>query len=199
MAKPSKIVYGNEVIIDLTNDTVTKDNLLVGYTATGKDGEHIDGACTFDADTSDATVIIDSTNASSEILDGKTAYARGQKIEGTMANRGGEGGTISDKSEEYVIRSGYHDGSGKVGIDATEKAKLIAGNIKSGVTILGVEGSYSGEGGTGQSKTVTPTKDGFSVLPDAGFDYLTQVTVNAIPYRVETNPSGGQTVTIAGV
>lgn len=196
MAKPSKIVYGNEVIIDLTNDTVRADKLLVGYSATGADGEHIDGACTFDANTSDATVVIDSDNGSSEILAGKTAYAKGKKITGTMPNRDGEGGTISDKSEQYTIRSGYHDGSGKVGIAETEKAKLIAGNIKSGVQILGVTGSYAGEGGTGQAKTVTPTKDGFSVLPDTGFDYLTQVTVSAIPYVEIPNQSGGLTVEI---
>lgn len=186
----SKIVFGNEVLIDLTNDTVQADKLAQGYTAHGADGELITGTSTKDADTSDATA-----NASS-ILVGETAYVRGQKVEGTMENRGGEGGTISDKSEEYTIRSGYHDGSGKVAINDTEKAKLIAGNIKSGVTILGVEGSYSGEGGTGQSKTVTPNKNGFDVLPDAGFDYLTQVTVNAIPYSESPNPQGGITVSI---
>lgn len=189
----SKVVYGNQTLIDLTNDTVNKDNLLAGATAHGKDGEIIQGACTFDADTSDANA------DANEILAGRTAYVRGQKRVGTMENRAGEGGTISDKSELYTIRSGYHDGSGTVGIDEVEKNKIIAGNIKSGVTILGVEGTYSGEGGVGQKKTATPTKEGFSVLPDSGYDYLTEVEVNPIPYTETSNVGGGITATIAGV
>ena len=91
---------------------------------------------------------------------------------------------------------GFHDGSGSVSIDADEQAKLIGANIKSGVTILGVEGTYGGEEVTAQTKTVTPTKDGQTVLPDEGYDYLSQVTVSAIPYQETENAAGGKTVTI---
>ena len=60
---------------------------------------------------------------------------------------------------EYTVPQGYHDGSGKVSIDATEQAKLIATNIREGVTILGVEGAMSGsEDMKPQSKEVTPSK-----------------------------------------
>lgn len=204
MAKPSKVVYGNEVIIDLTNDTVKADKLLAGYTATGADGEKIDGACTFDSDTSDATVQvnapsvgIDGTSAS--ILNGEIAYAKGYRLTGTMENRGGESGVIESKDDSYTIRSGYHDGSGTVKLSDIEKAKLIANNIKSGVEILGVEGTYSGEGGVGQAKTVTPYTTEQTVLPDAGYDYLTQVKVNAIEYVETPNSAGGITVKIGTV
>lgn len=61
-----------------------------------------------------------------------------------MPNRGAVTGTISTKAQQYTIAQGYHDGSGKVSISSTEQAKIIATNIRQGVTILGVEGTMSG-------------------------------------------------------
>ena len=65
------------------------------------------------------------------------------------------------------------------------------------MTILGVTGTMSGtEGAKAQAKTVTPTTAVQNVLPDAGYNYLSQVTVNAIPYVESENAAGGTTVTI---
>ena len=83
-------------------------------------------------------------------------------------------------------------------VSTTEQNKITAGNIKSGVTILGVEGTYTGEAITAQSKTVTPNVEGQTVLPDQDYDYLSQVTINAIPYTETLNSAGGYTATIAG-
>ena len=62
---------------------------------------------------------------------------------------------------------------------------LTAGNIKSGVSIFGVSGTYTGSsGGSGsvslQSKTVSPSERTQTVKPDSGYGGLSQVTVNAI-------------------
>ena len=189
--KVNKVVYGGTVLIDLTGDTVTADKVLTGYTAHDKSGETITGTCEYDVNSEDATVAV------AEILTGKTAYARGSKITGTMPNNGAVTKTISTKTQEVSIAQGYHDGSGKVSISSTEQAKIIPTNIRDGVTILGVTGTMSGtEGAKAQAKTVTPTKAVQNVLPDDGYNYLSQVTVNAIPYVESDNSAGGTTVTI---
>ena len=74
----NKIIYGGNVLIDLTADTVSADKLLSGITAHDKSGEIIEGACTYDSDTQDATVAV------AEMLSGKTAYARGEKLVGVL-------------------------------------------------------------------------------------------------------------------
>ena len=187
----NKVVYGGKTLIDLTGDTVTADKVLEGFTTHDKSGAPITGTCTFDVNSGDATVSV------AEMLTGKTAYARGTKLTGTMPNNGAVTGKISTKDGAYTILQGYHDGSGKVSIDATEQAKIIAQNIREGVTILGVEGSMSGsEGVKAQAKTVTPSSVQQTILPDAGYTHLSQVTVAKIPYVESENSAGGTTVTI---
>lgn len=190
-ANVNKVIYGGKTLIDLTADTVTDDKVLEGITYHDKSGASGTGTCTYDSDTSDATVAV------AEILTGKTAYARGAKITGTMPNKGSVTGNISAKEQKFTIAQGYHDGSGYVQIASTEQEKLISTNIRQGVTILGVEGSMSGsEGVVAQAKTVTPTTAVQTVMPDDGYTHLSQVTVNPIPYAESDNSAGGKTVTI---
>lgn len=187
----NKVVYGGKTLIDLTGDTVSKDKLLSGVTAHDKSGAKITGECTYDVDSTDATVDV------AEILSGKTAYARGSKLTGTMKNNGAVEGVISTVAGEYTVPQGYHDGSGKVTIDATEQAKIIAANIREGITILGVEGEMPGsEDMKAQAKTVTPSSSEQTILPDETYNCLSQVTVKAIPYVETDNSAGGKTVTI---
>lgn len=187
----NKVVLSDgRTLIDLTADTVEAQYLTRNKIAHAADGTIITGTNDYDMDTSDMTA------RASEILSGKTAGVNGQTVTGTMTNRGAVSGTISDKSTPYTIPSGFHDGSGTVSIDSTEAAKIIAGNIKAGVQILGVTGDYSGEAINVQSKSATPTWAAQTILPDSGYDYLSQVSIAAIPYTETDNAAGGKTATI---
>lgn len=188
----NKVVYGGNTLIDLTADTITAADLASGVTAHDKSGAPITGTNTYDSDTSDDTAV------ASEVLSGKTAHARGVALTGTMPNRGGVAGTITTLDGEYAIQQGYHDGSGKVGIDAAEAAKLVPQNIRQGITVLGVEGTMSGqEDVKAQARTVTPTTAQQVITPETGYNYLSQVTVSAIPYTETDNSAGGRTISIA--
>ena len=193
----NKVVFGNTVVLDLTSDTVTASKLASGYIAHDRSGAVITGSSTLDSDTTDANA------TAGEILDTKTAYVNKVKVTGSMPNRGAVTGTISTVAGTYSIQNGYHDGSGTVAIDSTEQAKIIAGNIKKDVTILGVTGTYEGSATpTSVAKTVTPYTTSKTYVPSGEstpVDYYSQFTVNAISYTETDNAQGGKTVTIGDV
>lgn len=88
----------------------------------------------FDASQTDAVA--------SNVLSGKKFVGTSGEDTGTMTNNGATGGTIATKAQTVNIPAGYTSG-GSVSIDATEQAKIIAGNIKQGVTLLGQAGSLA--------------------------------------------------------
>lgn len=188
----NKVIYGGTTLIDISDSTVDTAKVLYGYKFYDKAGAPQTGACTYDSNTTDATAAV------AEILATKTAYVNGNKLTGEMPNNGAVTGTISTKAGQYTVPLGYHDGSGKVGISSTEQDKIIAGNIKSGITILGVTGNYSGESVTATSVSVTPSTSAQTINPPTGYDYISQVNVSAISYVETDNAAGGKTVTIAG-
>ena len=182
------------ILIDLTSDTAERADVLSGKYFHLRTGERTTGTCTFDSDTTDA----DAT--ASEILSGLTAYVNKVKVTGSMPNNGAVTGVISTKTGTYTIPVGYHDGLGSVGIDATEQAKIIASNIKSGVTILGVTGTYSGEAVTAGTVNATPYLTAQTILPSSiSKDYISQVDIAAIAIVESDNAAGGKTVTIGTV
>lgn len=145
-------------------------------------------------------IIIDLTGddvQQADVLTGKQFTANdGEHYLGSMPERGAVSGTIASKNAAYTIPAGHHNGSGTVQISETEKAKIIPGNIKHGVSILGETGNYTGDGISLQTKTAsfTPTNAAqtLTVTADAGYDGLEEVdiTVAAIPYREEANAYG---------
>lgn len=196
----NKVIYYGETLIDISVDTVAAADVQSGKYFHLPTGERVQGTCTYDADTSDATAL------AGEILSGKSAYVNGNKISGSMPNIGQQESAISAVAQSVQIQEGYHDGSGSVAINSTEQAKIVAGNIKSGVQILGVTGSYTGDEIAQEHSTVGSATPGttaqvilpssYNVDPDDDYLYFTQFTVNAIPYTETSNAAGGYTVTI---
>ena len=179
------------VLIDLTSDTAVATDVASGKYFHLATGQRVQGSSTKDSDTTDATA------SASEILATKTAYVNKNKITGEMTNNGAVSGTISTKAGTYTVPAGFHNGLGSVAISTTEQNKIIATNIKSGVTILGVEGTYSGEAATAGSLSATPYLTSKTYLPSGiSKDYFSEVTVAAITVSRSDNAAGGVTVTI---
>ena len=80
--------------------------------------------------------------AAGDILTGKTAFGSSGSISGSMANNGGTGGTISTKAGTVVIPAGYTSG-GTVSLASAAVSDLVAGNLLSGKTVLGVTGNLA--------------------------------------------------------
>lgn len=80
----------------------------------------------------------DATANAADVVNGKTFYKNGKQV-GTMPDNGQTGGTISTKAGVVTIPAGKTTG-GSVSISAAEQAKIIAGNIRAGVSILGQAG-----------------------------------------------------------
>lgn len=192
----NKVIFGGDVIMDISSDTVAANKLLSGITAHDKSGAPITGECTYDSDTTDADATTD------EILSGKYAYVNKAKIQGTMTNQGEKHYTLSARDSEVSIPAGYHDGSGGIGLASADKAALIAGNLRQGVTVLGVEGTMSNmEGVKATSASVTPYTTSQTIVPTDLGDYnsITQISIAAIAKTEVDNQAGGKTVTIGTV
>lgn len=130
----------------------------------------------------------DADAAAGDILTGKKSYGSGGLINGSMANNGSTSGTISTKAGTVSIPAGYTSG-GTVSIRTAQQNLLVSGNIKSGVTVLGVSGSSmvldttlaSGAAGasnilSGYSAFVNGAKvDGTATVPTVAQDSSTHV------------------------
>ena len=79
------------------------------------------------------------TAVASDVISGKTIGTENGIVTGTMTNRGAVTNTITTQNGQYTIPIGYHSGSGKV---TASFSNLSAENIKKGVNVGGVVGTY---------------------------------------------------------
>lgn len=82
----------------------------------------------------------DATGGAGDVLTGKSFYNGTGSVNGSMANNGATGGTIGSKSGTYQIPSGYTSGGT---VSLTNVTDCVAGNILTGKSILGVDGSLT--------------------------------------------------------
>ncbi|MCP4700634.1 MAG: DUF1566 domain-containing protein [Gammaproteobacteria bacterium] len=106
------------------------------------------------------------TAAAAEVLSGKTFSNASGAGTGTMTNAGAQ--NITPGISDQLISQGYHNGSGQVAGDAD----LVAGNIKTGVTLFGVTGSVTEATGTAAASDVLSGQT-FSHASGAGTGTMT--------------------------
>ena len=189
-ANNSKVVLANgEVLIDLTQDDVKAEYVQKDIYFHDKSGARLQGTNTKTVDASNVTA------EASEVLSGKT-FGKGNEVQtGSMPDNSGKNVEITS-TEGTNIPKGYSDGSSVAKISDVELAKIIPGNIKEGVKILGVTGAFGTDNFSSQSKEVTPNFTEQTIVPDEGFAFLSAVSVKAIPVTRTDNEFGGVTVTI---
>ena len=186
----NKIVLGDgTVLIDLTMDDVKPEHVQKGIKFHDKTGAEKTGTNTKTVDASNVTA------EPAEVLAGET-FGRGNAVAtGTMPNNSGKNVIVTGKTGTSIPR-GYYDGSGVAKISEEDAAKIVPSNIKEGVTILGITGSFGADDISAQSKEVKPTFADQQISPDSGYTFLSGVLVKAIPVLYTDNNAGGQTVTI---
>ena len=185
----SRVDYDGVELINISNDSVNKLNLLEGETAHDANGDLVIGECNFDMKTKGLTAF------KQHILNGKTAGVDGLVVTGTMPERTAETHFISTKDEEITIADGYHDGNGKVKINPSMVGMLTPENIRENVEILGVMGSMTGTEGENCSPPITvdaPLDEDLTIQPEGEYTCFKQVTVKKVPYTVEDKSADGK-------
>ena len=100
--------------------------------------------------------------------------------------------TVTPTAAAQQIEKSSNSYYGLQRVNINGDANLLPGNIRNGVSIFGVAGSYSPSFNL-QSKNVTPSGSAQTIVPDSGYDGLGQVIVAAIQTQTKScTPSASQ-------
>lgn len=149
------------------------------------------------------TAAIDSNISANNIKTGVSILG----VAGNVVELKGETKTISPTTSQQTITptTPTYNGLTSVTVNAVTSSidtNIIAGNIKNGVTILGVTGNYGGTTPTIDPLSITPTTSQQTITASGGVDGYSPITVSAVTSSIDANISAENIkngVTILGV
>lgn len=140
----------------------------------------------------------DATSGAGDILSGKTAWVKGSKLTGTMANKGAVTGSVNCGGT-YTIPAGYHNGSGKI----TGNSLASQTGVQSGKTAAGAgqvltryEAWVNGNRVTGTmanqgAKTSSLNCGGSYTIPAGYHNGSGKVTANSLASQTSADAGAG--------
>ena len=140
----------------------------------------------------------DATSGAGDILSGKTAWVKGSKITGTMANKGAVTGSVNCGGS-YTIPAGYHNGSGKItGNSLASQTGVQSGKTAAGAgqVLTGYEAWVNGNRVTGTmanqgAKTSSLNCGGSYTIPAGYHNGSGKVTANSLASQTSADAGAG--------
>lgn len=144
-------------------------------------------------DTSDATAISDN------ILMDRTAYARGEKLVGTMGLHEDASETTIQPGESFQIIDGYHTGGVVKAPDLTDLGNATAADVASGKTFTS-EAGLKVEGTGSMAKTTATARLNYSNtgIDDVYVSYFDGTTIKLFLKVGGDDVAGSITITLGG-
>ena len=195
----NKVQYGNNILIDLTNDTVTADNMLSGYTAHSATGETVTGniitKTSSDLSADGATVTVPVGYYASQATKSVSSLTLPTSVSSNATSGYTSKATISrSTSDQYInIGTGYNSAGGYYKISAVPNGTVTAPSSASGTSATITTGSGTLTLTKFVSITPSVTTAGYissGTAGDCSVSLTASVTINPTP------AASGATVTI---
>lgn len=144
----------------------------------------------------------DATSGAGDILSGKTAWVKGSKLTGTMANKGAVTGSVNCGGS-YTIPAGYHNGSGKVtGNSLASQTGVQSGKTAAGAghILTGYEAWVNGGRVTGTmanqgAKNASLNCGGSYTIPAGYHNGSGKITANSLSSQTSGTAGAGHILT----
>lgn len=177
----SKVILNGTTLMDVTQDTVTADKLLQTYTATKNDGTKVTGTLVPQVAPTLQSKTVTPTESAQTVTPDSGYDGLSQVNVGSVSSTYVGTGVTRKSAQTYTPTTTDQTISSNQFLTGTQTIKgdanLVAGNIKNGVSLFGVTGTYQGSGGGGGWQQKTYSNNGVGTFTGTGL-YTADITTN---------------------